>query len=66
MVRANSLRLPQRNPCAQCGKPISMPEWIELGPGCAAYLWHCFACDYRFEAVAYFDEGDRDSEALAA
>jgi hypothetical protein len=41
-----------------------MPEWIELGPGRAAYLWHCFACDYCFEAVAYFDESD--SEALAA
>jgi hypothetical protein len=41
-----------------------MPEWIETSPGHTAYLWHCYACDYRFEAVAYFDESD--SEPLAA
>ena len=64
MARADSIRLPKQNPCAQCGKPIAMPEWIESSPGRAAYLWHCFACDYCFEAVAYFDESD--SEALAA
>jgi len=66
MVRADFYRLPKQNPCAQCGKPIAMPEWIETGPGRAAYLWHCFACDYRFEAVAYFDESDVDGEQLAA
>jgi hypothetical protein len=56
--------LPFGNPCAQCGKPIAAPEWIEAGPRRAAYLWHCWACDYRFEAVAYFDEAE--PEALAA
>ena len=66
MARADSIRLPKQNPCAQCGKPIAMPEWIESSPGRAAYLWHCFACDYRFEAVAYFDESEAESEALAA
>ena len=48
--------LPRGNPCAQCGKPIAAPEWIEQGPRRISYLWHCRACDYRFEAVAFFDE----------
>ena len=55
---------PRANPCAQCGKPIAAPEWVEPGPRCVAYLWQCRACDYRFEAVAFF--GDPDSRALAA
>jgi hypothetical protein len=33
-----------------------MPEWIEAGQQSTAYLWHCHACDYRFEAVAYFED----------
>ena len=48
--------LPRGNPCAQCGKPIAAPEWIEQGPRRISYLWHCRACDYKFEAVAFFDE----------
>jgi hypothetical protein len=55
---------PRENPCAQCGKPIAAPEWTETGPGRIAYLWHCHACDYRFEAVAFFREAH--SEPLAA
>ena len=62
MTRTDSGYLPRENPCAQCGKPIATPEWIESGPNRTAYLWHCLACDYLFEAVAYFD----DAEALAA
>ena len=58
--------LPYRNPCAQCGKPIATPEWIETGPRRETYLWHCWACDYRFEAVAFLEEPQRDGEALAA
>jgi hypothetical protein len=58
--------LPYKNPCAQCGKPIAAPEWIEAGPRRASYLWHCWACDYRFEAVAFFDDSQQDGEALAA
>jgi rubredoxin len=58
--------LPKHNPCAQCGQPIAFPEWAEQTPGRTAYLWHCYACDYRFEAVAFFDETDTDGEALAA
>jgi hypothetical protein len=57
--------LPFGNPCAQCGKPIAAPEWIESEPGHTAYLWHCWACDYRFEAVAYYDDAQQD-EAIAA
>ena len=56
--------LPHENPCAQCGKPILVPEWIEAGPRRVSYLWHCQACDYKFEAVAFYQ--DADSEALAA
>jgi hypothetical protein len=58
--------LPLGNPCAQCGKPIAAPEWVEAGPSRTSYLWHCWACDYKFEAVAFFDESQQDNEALAA
>jgi hypothetical protein len=55
--------VPRANPCAQCGKPIAVPEWIEQeGPHRVVYLWHCWACDYCFEAVAVFEE----PSALAA
>ena len=64
MVRTISGYLPRENPCAQCGKPIATPDWIESGPNSIAYLWHCWACEYRFEAVAYFDKAE--PEALAA
>jgi hypothetical protein len=63
MARLNFVGSPRRNPCAQCGRPISMPEWIEDGPQRTAYLWHCHACDYRFEAVAYFDDAGEESIA---
>jgi hypothetical protein len=56
MARTGLNYLPRHNPCAQCGKPIAMPEWIESSDGRTAYLWHCWACDYRFEAIAFFDE----------
>src|ERR1700751_2855596 len=51
--------LPRQNPCAQCGKPIAMPEWVEGSEGPTCYLWHCWACDYRFEAIAFELETDR-------
>jgi hypothetical protein len=57
--------LPRENPCAQCGRLISLPEWVETEPGRAFYLWRCMACDYRFEAVAYFDQSE-EAEAIAA
>jgi ribosomal protein L37AE/L43A len=57
--------LPRNNPCAQCGAPIPIPEWVERDHGRVAYLWHCHACDYAFEAIAYFHDGGND-HALAA
>ena len=66
MARLNLSFLPRENPCAQCGQPIAVPEWIEKEKGRTSYLWHCLACDYRFEAIAYFEDADQDSEALAA
>jgi hypothetical protein len=64
-LRAASGDLPRENPCAQCGRPIAIPEWIEAGQRRTSYLWHCFACDYRFEAVA-FESAQPDHEPLAA
>jgi hypothetical protein len=66
MARMDSGYLPQGNPCAQCGKPIASPEWIEDGPRRTSYLWRCSACNYRFEAVAFFDDSRSAPEALAA
>jgi hypothetical protein len=66
MARTDLTDLPKQNPCAQCGQPIALPEWVEESRGRVAYLWHCHACDYRFEAVAFFDDAESGEEALAA
>lgn len=66
MARMNFGSSPRGNPCCQCGQLISVPEWIETQPGRTCYLWHCLACDYRFEAVAYFEDSETDEPALAA
>jgi hypothetical protein len=66
MAKMDFDNLPHGNPCAQCGAPIAAPEWIEAGPRRTSYLWHCWACDYRFEAVAFFNDEQPDQEALAA
>jgi hypothetical protein len=66
MAKINFGYLPRENPCAQCGKPIAAPDWIEGGPRRTSYLWHCRACGYRFEAVAFFDEAQPDGRAIAA
>jgi hypothetical protein len=58
--------LPRENPCAQCGKLIAAPEWVENGPLRTSYLWYCQGCDYRFEAMAFFSEAQPDREPLAA
>jgi ribosomal protein L37AE/L43A len=58
--------MPRQNPCAQCGKPIAAPDWIEAGPRTVSYLWYCRACDYRFEVIAYFNESETNREPLAA
>jgi ribosomal protein L37AE/L43A len=65
MVRYDS-GLPLDNPCAQCGKPIAAPVWTENGPRRISYLWHCRACDYEFEAVAFYDSSQPSEEAFAA
>ncbi len=57
---------PRLNPCAQCGEPIPLPEWIEEQEDRTIYLWRCHACDYRFEAIAFFDDADAQSQSLAA
>jgi hypothetical protein len=57
---------PRQNPCAQCGTPIAAPDWVESFPGHTSYLWCCRACDYRFEAVAYFAEQKSEPEPMAA
>ena len=65
MARVDFFSSPRKNPCAQCGELIAAPEWVEAEPSRTFYLWRCRACDYRFEAVAYFDT-QPDQEALAA
>jgi hypothetical protein len=66
MLGIDSNDLPRDNPCAQCGRPIAAPDWIEGGPRRIWYLWHCRACDYRFEAEAFFEDRNSDTSALAA
>ena len=67
MAKTNPGYFPRGNPCAQCGKPIASPDWIEQGPdGRVSYLWTCRACDYRFEAVAFFDDREAAPEQIAA
>jgi transcription elongation factor Elf1 len=66
MARHDVGYLPRGNPCAQCGKPIASPDWIENGPRRISYLWHCQACDYQFEAMAFYDASKSDLDAIAA
>jgi hypothetical protein len=66
MAGTRLTNLPQQNPCAQCGRPIAMPEWVESSEGRTCYLWHCWACDYQFEAIAFFDEREPDKRPIAA
>lgn len=68
MARFDSGYMPRENPCAQCGKPIPTPDWIESGPDRMSYLWTCRACGYQFEAMAFFAEAQpgREHEPLAA
>jgi hypothetical protein len=64
MLTSGSDDMPRENPCAQCGEPIAAPEWIEAGPRRTCYLWNCRACNYRFEAMAIFEQSD--TKAIAA
>ena len=56
MARFDSGYLPRENPCAQCGRPIARPDWIESNAGRTSFLWYCRACDYRFEAIAIYGQ----------
>ncbi len=60
------LDLPRNNPCAQCGEPIALPSWVEKGDRRTSYLWHCRACNYRYETIAFFAEPVDHEDALAA
>jgi hypothetical protein len=66
VVKAHIGDIPRHNPCAQCGTPIAQPDWIEPGEGRVSYLWTCRACNYRFEAIAIFDEAALEHPPLAA
>jgi hypothetical protein len=66
MARFDSGYLPRGNPCAQCGKPIPLPDWVEHSSGRTSYLWTCLACDYRFEAIAIYPEAESEHPPLAA
>jgi C4-type Zn-finger protein len=66
MAKKNFGTLPHDNPCAQCGKPIAAPDWTENSARRISYLWHCKACNYRFEAVAVYDASHPNREPLAA
>lgn len=66
LAKAHFGDIPRQNPCAQCGAPIAKPDWIEPGEGRISYLWTCRACNYRFEAMAIFDQSAVEHPPLAA
>jgi hypothetical protein len=66
MARFDSSSLPRGNPCAQCGKLIAAPDWVEHSEDRTSYLWYCRACDYRFEAIAIYHESQGEQPPLAA
>ena len=47
-------------------EPIAAPEWVEESSSSAAFLWHCWACGYKFESVAVFRAEEAISARLAA
>ena len=67
-----------KNPCAQCGKPIALPLWSERERNRVSYLWSCQACDYQFVTIAILksealsqqvpreEPARRDARAIAA
>lgn len=67
-----------KNPCAQCGKPIASPLWSERERNRVSYLWSCQACDYQFVTIAILkseslnqpvpreEPSRRDAAAIAA
>lgn len=46
-----------KQPCAQCGKPIASPLWLERERNRVSFLWACTACDYQFVTIAVLKPG---------
>jgi hypothetical protein len=63
MFVLRSLQLPKNNPCGQCGNPIPAPVWTETDHNRIHFIWHCVACDYRFQTTAIYRE---EFEQIAA
>ena len=57
---------PVKIPAPNAARRYAAPDWTENGPRRISYLWHCQACDYKFEAVAFYDASHSDQQALAA
>ena len=56
LFRLNNTRnFARSNPCAQCGKRLSRPEWSEhVDRRCVRHLWKCEGCDYAFETTVSY------------
>jgi hypothetical protein len=61
MFVLRSIQLPKNNPCGQCGNPI--PAWTETDHNRIHFIWHCMACDYKFQSTAIYRE---EFEQIAA
>lgn len=49
-----------KNPCAQCGKPIAAPMWFEEERDRVSFAWSCAACDYQFVTIALYGRQGRE------
>jgi hypothetical protein len=56
-------QLPRNNPCAQCRTPIANPSWTEADNNRIHFIWHCHACNYRFQCTAIYNQ---EVEQIAA
>jgi hypothetical protein len=64
MFASHLNKLPTKNPCAQCGNPIPAAIWMETDHNNRVhFIWHCVACDYRFQSMAVYDQ---ELERIAA
>jgi hypothetical protein len=64
MFASHLNKLPTKNPCAQCGNPIPSAIWMETDHNNRVhFIWHCVACDYRFQSMAVYDQ---ELERIAA
>ena len=63
-VASHLNKLPTKNPCAQCGNRIPAPIWMETDNNNRVhFIWHCVACDYRFQSMAVYEQ---ELERIAA